>query len=911
MLFLSTATTAAGLYQTPKRVLLTLGWSLLLLSFQPGRAQTPEPYSWNSMAVGGGGFVSGIVMSPTQAGLMYARTDVGGAYRWDQATSRWLPLMDWASEQQQGMFGVESLALDPQNAATVYAFCGISYFNNGRSFILRSTNYGATFTVTDVSAQFKAHGNGMGRANGEKLQVDPNNSAVLYCGTRYNGLFRSTNSGASWSRLPALNVTTTPNDNGVSFVLPDKTQVTNGETQRLFVGISRAGSSQNFYRSEDAGASFTAVVNPGLGADMLPQRAVLAGNGTLFISYGNGAGPHGNTYGSVAEPYSLGQIWKYAIATNTWTNVTPAGINKAFGGLSIDPANPNRLLISTTNNYQQQQGGAYGDRFYLSTNGGGSWTDVVSRGFTMDPNGVTWVPGQSIHWAGCIEFDPFDSRKVWVTSGNGVYSNDNIDNSGTWKFNVKGLEETVPLNLVSIPGGPLLSVIFDYDGFRHSDGTQYAPIHTPRMGSTTGLDYAARNTSKVVRAGSDLYYSNDQGLTWTKTATNNGAKGQVALSADGSVLLHSPEGSSTTYRSTNNGTNWTSVAGLGISSARPVADAVNANTFYAYNDANGEVLRSTNGGSSFALAGNAGGGGSKVIRAVPGREGHLWAALYGGGLTRSTNSGTSFSRIPGVTYCGAIGFGKAAPGATYETLYMWGTVGGTLGVYRSVTEGASWVRINDDAHEYGGPANGQFVMGDLNVYGRVYMSTAGRGIAYGNPLTPLPVTLAGFTAARHPEGVRLYWTTATERNNARFEVQRSATGLGGGFTTVTTTAGRGQSNRAQQYSAFDPQPLPGLGYYRLRQVDFDGTAALSPVVTVAAGKELALYPNPARTELHLVAPTVNARYRVLNGLGRVVLEGAAPTGTATLNLTRLSAGLYQLEVTSAAGRLVRKFVREN
>lgn len=62
-----------------------------------------------------------------------------------------------------------------------------------------------------------------------------------------------------------------------------------------------------------------------------------------------------------------------------------------------------------------------------------------------------------------------------------------------------------------------------------------------------------------------------------------------------------------------------------------------------------------------------------------------------------------------------------------------GDINGTRGLYRSTNEGASWVRVNDDAHEFGGPANGRFVVGDMNVYGRVYMSTAGRGIVYGEP----------------------------------------------------------------------------------------------------------------------------------------------------------------------------------
>jgi xyloglucan-specific exo-beta-1,4-glucanase len=55
------------------------------------------------------------------------------------------------------------------------------------------------------------------------------------------------------------------------------------------------------------------------------------------------------------------------------------------------------------------------------------------------------------------------------------------------------------------------------------------------------------------------------------------------------------------------------------------------------------------------------------------------------------------------------------------------------GVYRSTDAGQSWTRINDNAHQFGGPGNGHFVAGDMNTFGVVYMSTAGRGIVVGRP----------------------------------------------------------------------------------------------------------------------------------------------------------------------------------
>lgn len=709
-------------------VALSLGFSACAL------AQTSTAYSWDNVAIGGGGFVSAVIPSKTEQGVVYARTDVGGAYRWDKTNARWVSLLDWVSEDEVGYLGTESLAIDPKNAAKVYILAGISYFNNGKTAILRSSDYGKTFAITDVSSQFKAHGNGMGRQNGEKLVVDPGSSNILYAGTRWNGLFKSTDSGVTWSRLSGLNITTTPNENGISFVTLDPLSVSGSVAQRVFVGVSRFGSvGANFYRSNDAGATFTAV--SGAPTALMPQRAALASDGNLYITYANGAGPHGHW--AQPEPMDLGEVWKYNVSSGAWTNVTPSGYTRAFGGIAIDPNNAQRLLLTTINTYMQQ-GDAYGDRIFISTTGGASWTDVVARGFAKDNGGVSWIAGNSIHWAGSIEFDPFDTKAVWVTSGNGIFKTTNIDaTTTTWAFNVKGLEETVPLNLVSIPNGPVVSVIGDYDGFRHTDIAQYAPIHTPRMGTTTGLDVAALNTSILVRSGGGdspaIYYSTDTGASWTKSASMNGKNGQVALSANGSVLLHNPADSTTTYRSTNFGSSWAAVTGLSTANIRPVADPVNTNKFYAYN--NGSMLVSTDAGVSFTAKGSLASGGSTVIRVAPGKEGDVWVPLFGGGLARSTNSGTSFTSFSNVSYCGAVGFGKAATGATYPTVYIWGTVSGVRGVWRSTDTGASWVRINDDTHEYGGPATGQFVVGDMNTYGVVYMSTAGRGVVYGKPGT--------------------------------------------------------------------------------------------------------------------------------------------------------------------------------
>jgi photosystem II stability/assembly factor-like uncharacterized protein len=690
-------------------------------------------YVWDSVAIGGGGFVSAVIPSRSEAGVVYARTDVGGAYRWDKSSARWVPMLDWLSEADTGLLGIDSLAVDPHNAAKVYLLAGISYLQNGRTAILRSNDYGKTWAITEATKQFKTHGNGMGRNNGERLAVDPGNGDVLYVGTRWNGLFKSTDAGATWQRMPGLDVTATPNGAGISFVLPDPASVQHGVAQRLYVGVSRYGSTgPSFYRSNDAGATFVPV--SGAPATLMPQRAALDSAGKLYITYANGAGPHPNN--KQPEPMDRGQIWQYAIDSGSWKNVTPAGFATPFSGISVDARNPRRLAASTISTYMPQ-GDGKGDRLFVSADGGASWTDVIARGFAKDLQGASWMKGHGIHWASILEFDPFDSKAAWVTSGNGIFRTADIDATpAVWSFHVRGLEETVPLNAVSVPGGPLVSAIGDIDGFLHADASKYSPIHQPQMGTTFGLAVAGRKPGAMVRAGKTIYSTTDGGAHWSPAPSVKGEQGQVALSADGAVILHAPRDSSVAFRSTDAGASWTPVRGLSAANLRPVADAVAASIFYAYD--NGVMQVSTDGGLSFAPRARLAAGGSRVIRVAPGREGDVWVPLYGGGLARSTDRGTHFAPVAGVSYCAAVGFGKPAPGADYPAVYIWGSVGGVRGVHRSIDGGVSWTRINDDAHQYGGPGDGQFIVGDMNRFGMVYMSTAGRGIVYGVPAEGAP-----------------------------------------------------------------------------------------------------------------------------------------------------------------------------
>jgi|GEM_PF-7047989 len=175
---------------------------------------------------------------------------------------------------------------------------------------------------------------------------------------------------------------------------------------------------------------------------------------------------------------------------------------------------------------------------------------------------------------------------------------------------------------------------------------------------------------------------------------------------------------------------------------------------------------------------------------------------------------------------------------------------------------------------------------------------------------PLPVELTAFDAVRQNNAVLLKWATASEKDNDAFEVQRGTSPTN--FETLARVAGQGTTSRGYTYQWQDNQPLAGVSYYRLRQLDFDGSASYSPVAIVGQAGRFAVptfSPNPTTGFVTLASDLGNARYRVLNTLGQVLLTGQATSGE-TINMQSLRAGSYFLEIQSASGRQVQRFIRE-
>ncbi|WP_035847119.1 RICIN domain-containing protein [Kitasatospora azatica] len=696
-------------------------WKLVKSADSPapanGGAQgATGPYVWQNAPVAGGGYVTGLVFNQREKGLLYARTDMGGAYRWDTGAEQWIPLTDWVGEKDWNLQGIESLATDPVDPDRLYLAAG-TYTNGwaGNGAILRSTDRGRTFQRTDLP--FKLGGNEDGRGAGERLVIDPANHDTLLLGTRKNGLWRSTDHGLTWNQVSSFPVKDGASfGTGISFV----TYGPSG-SNTIYVGV--ADRSTNLYRSTDGGNSWQAVSGQPTG--QVPQHGVVSGDGSLYLTYSNGPGPNG---------VSAGSVWKYNTSGGAWKNISPSQGSYGFAGLAVDPQKPSTVMVTTLDRWWPQ------DELYRSTDGGATWKAQADKS-VRDASAAPYLGTGIGHWMTALSIDPFDSGHVMYGTGNGIWASKDAnatDSGGTshWTIGARGLEETALADAISPPGATaLITAMGDQGGFEYDSLTKEPSgrMVNPTIYHGSSLDYAQWNPQLVVRAGrggeQDGAISTDGGHTWNGFKSEpvpSADSGHIAIAADGSSIVWTEAGQ-VPYRSTDRGASWSRVNGLG-NDAEVVADRSTGNTFYSLS--NGTLYASTDGGASFgARAGNLPTG---KLSAVPGVPNDLWIAS-GKGLLHSTDGGRSFTTLGSVESANGVGFGKAAPGASYQTLYLIGHVKGVAGVFRSTDQGASWVRINDDAHQWGNFASKPIITGDPDTYGRVYIGTNGRGLQYGDP----------------------------------------------------------------------------------------------------------------------------------------------------------------------------------
>ncbi|MBR6385147.1 MAG: 1,4-beta-glucanase [Ruminococcus sp.] len=797
---------------------------------------------WGALRIGGGGFVSGLVAGK---GVMFARTDVGGAYKYNYETESWEQLLGFLNEADKGLLSVDAMAVDPTDDDTAYFLCGCVYFSDARTEVFKTTDGGKTFTRTDVTDLIQVHGNGNGRQFGESIAVDPDDPNVIYAGGDVSkngtGLIKSTDGGKTWEavtgysdlefdtgtekrhyfeytihwpwyaspqynnpELFSMAATTSVDGEGPSYTQNGVSAITvlGG---KVYVATSVLGI-PNIVVADTSKDEFK-VFDDSLPTDLYPSRLAPDGHGNLLITYTD----------NITRSGGSGKSYRYNPETGVLKDISPC--EKGIGEIFCDPNNENKLIASTCglwsgqswNSYGEEAVDTWGDWFYRSYDGGDTWENVTpgakagkwgEQYYVSEPlldGGYKWIRNKAIHWCCSIVIDPRNSDKVLMTSGNGVFACDNIwDEKGVqFYFHPDGIEEVVALDFVSTTDGLDLSAIGDYDGFVHEKVDEIGLQYKPNMGSTSAIAVCPQNTDVWARiAEGDNgagYYTTDRGKTWNAfTPSTKGGKLAIAqIKKDTYRIFNTGKEDGGVSYSDDWGETWNKCDGIpsqyGSKPTMLLVEPDDPNTVYAYatyynsswhysktepdaSDAQYKFCVSTDGGKTFTSTDicmydqcdSAG-------RIAYLEKGHviLGGGWYGMYDVKIDGTKVTSTKLENISYCKTVGYGAPEKEGGLNTLYMYGKPQDSdpEGIYRSTDGGKNWDCINTD-HIYGGTGNGNFLVGDMDEFGKVYMSTVGCGIVYGvlsdAPDKPQPSTDEKPTEA--PTGKVLYGDANEDKN---------------------------------------------------------------------------------------------------------------------------------------------------
>lgn len=178
--------------------------------------------------------------------------------------------------------------------------------------------------------------------------------------------------------------------------------------------------------------------------------------------------------------------------------------------------------------------------------------------------------------------------------------------------------------------------------------------------------------------------------------------------------------------------------------------------------------------------------------------------------------------------------------------------------------------------------------------------------------TLLPVELSAFDAQAREKDVLLNWITGSEMNSSHFNVQRSTDGVA--FASIGVVNAHGNTSTTSHYEFVDPQPASGVNYYRLEQVDMDGTSKLSEVEAVVFRRLLSTgspYPNPTMDHIYLdlvVGADPDVLITTMDASGRMVrterMRFAAGEQRYQSSVAGLDAGWYELLLTLGDGEVL-------
>lgn len=437
-------------------------------------------YEYKNAPIPGGGYVTGLIYHKKQAGILYARTDIGGTYRFDREERRWYSLIDHVSGERLAEAFPIAIALDDKHPEWLYIISGEYKADYGVLSI--SEDFGKNFTYKTVPT--KVHGNLSGRGTGYRLIVDPNDSNVLYFASQVGGLWKTLDRGDNWEKLPLKEDYTT-----CVWVSNDSQTLVVG-TAGYVTRLDDTLRGHSLYVSYDAGKNFEPLMMP---ENVIVEDSKMNGlvasrydfDGTYLYVTLNSTGrwnyivdlgyscDTGDLIGGKVIRYFFenGKIAGYDdITPGEDGNVTTDYLNYGFGGICSCQVKPGLLACSTLCREKEKP-----EAIYVSEDYGNTWRislegleqgGIYFRTSYMQPQ---YNGGVSLlHWLSDVKIDPFNPNELWFNSGTGVFTTDALlsDNPAYHDY-CDGIEETVHLNVYAPLKGDvqMVDIVGDLGGF--------------------------------------------------------------------------------------------------------------------------------------------------------------------------------------------------------------------------------------------------------------------------------------------------------------------------------------------------------------------------------------------------------------------------------------------------------------
>ncbi|NLZ46139.1 MAG: hypothetical protein GX896_05555 [Clostridiales bacterium] len=789
----------------------------------------PVSYNYNSLSTPGGGFVTGFVFHPTSPNILYARTDIGGVYRFSFEKRQWISLMDSFTEFQHHLNRPLSIAIDYYNSNRLFAICGDSAYrhkNDGCSLLI-SEDMGNSFLEKPVP--FPVDGNFAARSTDERLAFKDD---TLYFGSQGSGFFKSVDLGDSWEKLdfPENNITfiwlSQKEDIMIVACTGETNSITNNRGDTLYVSYNKGETFKSLPTPktlDDARCFYKGFVPVGISVNS--NNIVISfscSHKDSFAKWNSFACDNGGGFDGRIGLYNIidGKIVNFKDITPNLNHLKDSNPNRLFqsglGGISIKDK---RITVAAC-------GGE--DNFILaSENMGETFEFILSKDYIE--NVIITTPyqkpeynggGLPIHWMSNLKVNPFNKDMAIFNSGTGVFISFNFSAKPkdiVWETLNTGIEETVHLNIYGIPSGKnlVLDIIGDLGGFAFRQlnkpcENSFADENNNRYITCINADYlpsspdifvvtARGNWTGITKGG--LIYTTDGGDNFShlgypenisdeidsavlKLKQPNVNGGWVAMSSDGATILwtlardrfnlsvdlsvkydmstktykkvkvfdlnNNEVSSAKTFSSSNsnldcrNEPNFTNQLNPNYNPKLCIkffSDWVNPNVFYGFGE-NGQIYLSQDKGDSFYQieANNefpkdyffSGIDGFKKceIRFLPDKEGVAYLALHKNGLWKLEFSDKSCHATKITThgdFVKTVGFGKGLDDKT-PALYISGILFNEYGFWRSLDNGKSWARINNDNQMFGGITS---IDGDFRKFGRFYLATNARGALYG------------------------------------------------------------------------------------------------------------------------------------------------------------------------------------